>query len=274
MRNLWLAALFSIACVKPRGPIHYVGDPEAVVAIARTRPAAEGLRARFSIRIRTPEMSGTTPGSFIIRHPDRIRAEIYTPLGTPLLYLVSDGTSLHAWLERQRVFFRGDEAATVLGNLTGGAVGIDDVVALMTARLPMPDSETLHTGRIQFEEGGVVLELEGPGEVTVRAVVDPATGMVLRLRVWQGESASLEVMNGLIMDVRYEGRVRVGKVRLPARVEIHLPAMDWTITLTMKSWAEFQAPPSAFQLRPPVGAQVEDLVEALRDMAEKRAVHP
>lgn len=274
MIALWIGMLFTVGCVKPRGPVHYVGEPEAVVALARARPAAAGLRARFSVRIRTPDMGGTTPGSIIIAHPDRIRAEVYTPLGTPLLYLVSDGASLHAWLERQRVFFRGNEAADVLGNLTGGAVGIEDVVALVTARLPMPDSEILHTGRIQFAEGGVVLELVGPEEVTVRAVVDPATGMVHRLRVWQGESGSIENTDDLIMDVQYEGRVRVGKVRLPERVEIQLPSLDWTITLSIKSWSEFEAPDQAFRLQAPVGSQTKDLVESLKKIAEKQGVHP
>jgi hypothetical protein len=221
-------------------------------------------------------MSGTTPGSFIIDHPNRLRAEVYTPLGTPLLYLASDGASLHAWLERKRIFYKGDRAAAVLENLTGGAVGIEDVIAVMTARLPMPDSEILHTGRIQFEEGGVVLDLEGPEEVTVRAVVDPATGMVLRLRVWQGQgdSPGLRTKDGLIMDVRYEGRERIGKVRLPERIEIKLPAIQWTVTISMKSWVQAQVPETAFQLHPPVGAQTEDLVEALKKMAKKRSEHP
>jgi hypothetical protein len=272
--SVWWALLLSVGCIKSRAPTNYVGDPEAVVAIARTRPRAEGLRARFSVKIKTPDMGGTTVGSVIIGHPDRIRVEIYTPFGSPLFYLVSDGQSLHAWQHRDRIFYRGDDAGEVLSRLTGGAVGIDDVIALITARLPMPSAEILHTGQVVFAEGGVVLELKGPEEVTVRAVVDPATGMVVRLRVWAGEMAPRDYGDGLIMDVHYEGRSRAGKVRLPKQVKIELPVMEWTITLNIKSWSEYLPPDATFQLVPPVGATQVELVEALKKMAEKRAARP
>jgi hypothetical protein len=226
------------------------------------------------VKIKTPDMAGTTVGSVIIGHPDRIRVEIYTPFGSPLFYLVSDGQSLHAWQHRDRIFYRGDDAGEVLSRLTGGAVGIDDVIALITARLPMPSAEILHTGQVVFAEGGVVLELKGPEEVTVRAVVDPATGMVVRLRVWAGEMAPGDYGDGLIMDVHYEGRTRAGKVRLPKQVKIELPVMEWTITLNIKSWSEYLPPDATFQLVPPVGATQVELVEALKKMAEKRAARP
>jgi hypothetical protein len=272
MITVWL--MMAIGCLKSGPPVNYVGEPAAVVSIARTRPQADGLRARFSVKIKSPGMGGTTIGSVIISQPDRIRAEITTPFGTPMLYLVSDGGSLNAWLQRDRVFYRGNDAGEVLGRLTGGAVGMDDVIALLTARLPMPSAEILHAGRIHFADGGVELELAGPDEVTVRAVVDPGTGMLVRLRVWAGERNPVDVGDGLIVDVRYTGRTKVGKVRLPERVQIELPAMDWTITLSMKSWTAFDAPDQTFTLVPPAGAVEKDLVEVLKQMAEKRAEHP
>ena len=274
MIGVWWAILMVVGCVKSPAPFSYVGDPEAVVAVARSRPQAEGLRARFSLKISTPGMGGTVPGSVMIAAPDRIRTEIYTPFGTPLLYLVSDGTFLHAWQNRDQIFYRGEQAGEVLANLTGGAVGIDDVIALLTARLPMVGAEILHTGRVDFDKGGVALELASPEEVTVRAVVDPATGMVVRLQVRAGERADVETEDDLIMDVQYEGRVKVGKVKLPKRVLISLPSMQWTIHLTIKSWAEFEPPDSVFELSVPTGGQEKDLIESIKEMSKDKRERP
>ncbi len=269
-RLIWLTVLL-VGCFKPRGPVIHVMDPETVVMIARTRAIPPTLRARFSIRISTPERSATIPGSLLLQHPDHLRAEVYTPFGTPLLYLVSDGEGLHAWDQRQQVFYQGDYAGMVLQNLTGGAVGLEDLLSVFMARLPMPDSEILHTGRTVFEDGGVELMLMGPDEMSIRSVVHPSTGVLLRLQVWEGaaESDLTHAAGGMILDVEYEGELRIGRVRLPERVVMSLPQIGWKVTINYRSWSAVDVDPGVFQLAPPPGSRVMDMAEALQQAAER-----
>jgi hypothetical protein len=270
-----LLAAFVAGCIKPRGPIYHVTDPETVTLIARTRPMPQTLRARFSVRIQTESVSGTVPGSLLLDHPNRLRAEIYTPLGTPLMYLVSDGEGIHAWDQRQQTFYRGEYAGLVLRHLTGGAVGLDDLLSVLTARLPMPDSEILYTGRTVFAEGGVELMMVGPDEMSIRTVVHSSTGVVQRLQVWEGEAESelTRAKGGMIIDVQYEGEIRVGRARLPERVVMIFPQLKWTITVNFRSWSTAKVSETAFGLTAPPGARIIELAEALRKMSRQHTEH-
>ena len=212
----------------------------------------------------------TLPASVLIDHPDRFRVELLTPLGTPLLYLTSDGDSLHAWSQRDKVFYRGDEATDVLQRITGGSIGLSDFLALFTARLPMVDAEILHIGRTIFDDEGVVLIMLGPEDIRVRAVVDPQTGMVRSLRVDPpDEKSGFEEPEGeALMLVTYEGLERINKLVLPRHVHVSLPKLGWTVEMEAKKWKTIDQVPNAFSLSPPKGSTIKDLTEALRQLEE------
>lgn len=275
---LWIIVLFCVVgCFKRRTPLMQVMDPDTVVMVARTRSIPQTLRARFSVHISTPQQSVTLPGSLLIDQPNRVRAEIYSPFGTPLMYMVSDGQGLHAWDQRQKTFFHGAEAGEVLGHLTGGTVGLEDLLSVLTARLPMPDSEILLTGRTVFQEGGVELMLMGPDEMSVRTVVNPSNGVLTRLQVWEGEASSdlTRAEGGMILDVKYTGETRIGRARLPETITMNLPQMGWTITIKIRSWSIVEASPTAFQLKAPSGARVVELADAIKRLSlEKPGEHP
>ena len=97
MRLLWLMVVFTLGCAKRQGPImpEIIGDPDVVVSLARSRNKVDVLQGRFSLKLQTGEGSYTVPAAIVMDHPDRFRFELYTPLGTPLATLTSDGDALH-----------------------------------------------------------------------------------------------------------------------------------------------------------------------------------
>jgi hypothetical protein len=270
--NRWLLALACcvMACAKPRTTLRPMpaGHPEILVAHARSQSIKGALHGKFSTRLNTGSRDVTLPVSLLINHPDQFRVELLTPLGTPLLYLTSNGSSLHAWSQRDKVFYRGDEATDVLHRVTGGSIGLHDFLALFTARLPMVDAEILHIGRTIFDDEGVVLIMLGPDDIRIRAVVDPQTGMVRSLRVDPpDENSGFDEPEGepLIL-VTYEGLVRINKLILPKHIHVSLPKLGWTVEMEAKKWKSIEQVPDAFNLVPPKNSTIKDLTEALRQI--------
>ena len=271
MKHLWLILIVAFGCAKPRGPIvpAVVGDPDVVVALARSLNTSDTLQARFSVKIEMPDRSFTVPAAILMDHPDRFRFELYTPLGTPLGTITADGTTLHAWSQRDRTFYQGDDATAVLKRITGGAVSINDFLAIMTGTLPLVDAEILHVGRTVFEDEGVVLVMLGPDDIRIRAVIDPRLGVVRRLRVDPPSKTAgyTAPTTPPIIEVRYEGIIREGRSVLPQRITLDLPRLGWKIRLDAKRWRALNQAPDAFSMTPPPRAQIKDLVQALGEMA-------
>ena len=272
MKYLWIAIIVSLGCAKPRGPIvpAVVGDPDVVVSLARKKNTADVLQGRFSVKIDMAGRSFTVPAAMLMDHPDRFRFELYTPLGTPLATVTSDGNNLHVWSQRDRTFYRGDAAQTVLRGIAGGEVGIDDLLSIFTGSLPMVDSEILHVGRTVFEDGGVVIVMLGPDDIRVRATIDPRLGVVRRLRVDppSEEAGYEEPKTDPLLEVVYDGIVREGRSALPETITITLPRLNWSIRMTSKRWRALNQAPEAFALEPPPRSQIKDLVETLESMAQ------
>jgi len=270
MRSWWVwLLLLALGCVKPRGPVVPVGDPDVVVALARSRAMLTAINGRFSVTLNTGKREFTVPASMLLSHPDRFRIELYTPFGTPLMTATSDGSALHAWNQRDRIFYEGHEASQVLKRITGGEVGIDDFLAILTARLPLVDAEILHIGRTVFNDGGVVLVMLGPDDIRVRAVIDPKSGMVRRLRVDppSDDAGYAEPEGEPIIQVIYEGQTREGRVLLPSDTLVEMPRLGWSVRLVAKKWTALESAPDAFDLVAPPGATVKDLRKTLEDMA-------
>jgi hypothetical protein len=264
--TLWVLVL---GCAKPRGPMVSVGDPEVVVALARSRPMMDAMNGRFSLTVNTGEREVTVPLSMLLDHPDRFRIELYSPFGTPLMTATSNGTALHVWSQRDRVFYAGHEASAVLKRITGGEVGIDDFLAILTGKLPLVDAEILHIGRTVFDDDGVVIVMLGPDEIRVRAVIDPKSGLVRQMRVDPpSEQAGYEEPKGdPILQVTYEGQIRQEKVLLPASILVEMPRIGWVVQMNAKRWGALSEVPEVFDLTAPPSATIKDLRKTLEEMA-------
>jgi len=252
------------------------GDTLMVTVDAvRAAKAPFALQGRFSVRLESPGANGTVQGALILHQPDRFRIELLTPFGTPLFYVASDGRALNAWSQRDGVFYRGTDAERVLDQLTGGAVDLADVNALLTGLLPLPDAPIV--GLSEDHDGLVQVILQAPEDVRVLAVLDPKDELTRELRVVRVDSESTlpitdeAVPKGeTLVELRYLESMRVGRTRLPESVVVSLPTLGWTLELSFLSWDELGQIPEVFELAAPAGATELDLVATLQALAEER----
>lgn len=235
----------------------------------RSRKLPRSLQARFQIRVGSNGQSGSTTGAIITHMPDQFRLEILTPLGTPMLSVASNGTAIHAWSQQQNTFFRGDDAFAVLGELTGGAVTMVDVLQLLTGGLPLPDAPLLETAST---EQGVWFVLGGPRNVRVRALVSPKKRLVQRIEIGRAVSAESPEIAEVVAVVDVSDHMRIDGSLYPEEMTIDIPPVGWTLELTFHTWDELGQIPAVFDMPVPPGANVADLEQTLRKAAEDRSL--
>lgn len=257
---LLVAALLVLSgCGGKKGLKAAEADPAAAVAQLRARELPRALKAGFVVKVDGPELQGTTAGAMVLARPDQFNINIQTPLRTPLVYLASDGRVMHAFVAQDSTFFRGDDALAVLAELTGGAVGVADVLQVLTGGLPMPDADV---SDVRVEGDALQLTLAAPAGAVVEAAVDPRTALVRDLVVKKDDA--------VLVEVEVARAMRVGKQWMPEELELVLPTVGWTATLTFHSWDELGVVPDVFVLEKPAGAAEKDLVEALKGVAAEQ----
>lgn len=265
-----LAVVPLMACVRrvdaslPGAPT----SPQAIVQAARGRSAPFALQGRFTVRLEGPGVAGTTKGALVLGQPDLFRVEVHSPVGPPMMVLASDGKALNAWIAKGNRFFRGDDAAAVLDQLTRGAVNLSDVNQVLTGGLPLHDAPVHDLA--QDPDGLVRLSMDGPEGVQVHARLDPSTGLLASLEVVAGPDTFAPGLNLPVSLVLVEilSTMRAGRDRLPESIRMRLPTMGWTVSLDFLSWDELGQIPQVFSLAPPPGASEQELVAALRALAE------
>lgn len=269
MRLLLSCALVGLLGCGPRAVRRTSDDPAALLDAARARTVPFALQGRFAVTLRGPDLSASTNGGLVVHRPDRFRVEILTPLATPLLSVASDGQALHAFTSADRDFYRGDDAVAVLAELTGGAVSLADVVAVLTGMLPMAGADV--TSLTEREGGGAevglrVAPLPSGDQVVVRADLDP-DGVVRTVSV---ERSAVGGQPLVVLEVETLDTMRVGRSRLPEELQVRLPTLGWTVDLEFSAWDELGQIPDVFSLQPPPGSNEKDLVTTLRELAERR----
>lgn len=267
-RGLLLGALALPGLLTACGPKR-VSKAEAarVVDELRSRPLPRAMQARFQIKVGSNGQSGSTSGAIVTHMPDQFRLEILTPLGTPMISVASNGTAIHAWSQQRATFYRGDDALEVLGGLTGGAVGMPDVLQLLTGGLPLPDAPVLTT---EAREEGVLVVLGAPGDVRVRALVAPKRQLVRRVEIGRAPSSSSAEIEEMYAVFDISDHMRIDGALYPEELTIELPPVGWTLELTFHTWDELGQIPDVFDLQAPPNAKTADLEDTLRKAAEQQ----
>jgi outer membrane biogenesis lipoprotein LolB len=268
-RSCWVARLMlACALVVGCGPKR-VSRTEAtrVVEELRSRPIPRSLQARFQIKVGSASGSGSTTGAMVTHMPDKFRLEILTPLGTPMITVASNGEAIHAWSQQRATFYRGDDALKVLGELTGGAVDMTDVLRLLTGGLPLHDAPVLAT---EAREDGVLVVLGAPGDVRIRALIAPKKRLVRRVDIGLAPSSDSIEISELYAVFDIHDHMRIDGAHYPEEMLVELPPVGWTLELTFHTWDELGVIPDVFDIEPPAGGHVEDLEATLRKAADQQ----
>lgn len=263
MKNLapWLL-LLTLGCGPKQPPLPAVGGFDTVEQVrdaAWARAVPSTLQAKVSLNIDAPRqgVKGTARGGLQLHEPGHVRLDLFSPIGTPLLFLAADGQALRLFSTSKGEFLQAEDAEGALRSLTGGAAGLNDVVSVLAGRLPFAGA----TLRSSSREGGVSrLTFASPQGATAEVEVDEAT---LTTRAVRAMTATGE----LALTATYGAYVNVGGALVPEQVSVELPSLDMRLVLTLSSWEALSEVPDSFVLSPPEGIVPQDLLSALAALA-------
>jgi hypothetical protein len=231
--------------------------PETVLEQARARPSPDPVQARYHLKIRSKpmELAGSTGGALIFDRPGQGHLAVLGPLGAPLVTLTSDGTGLAVDLVRDRRHLLGLDAETVMREVTGGIVGIDDLFGILIGDIPLDEARI--KSQVEREDGTAQLVLQGPRKSTLMVILNPETGTPISM-------VAIGKAGRRLLVAEYEPFVaHDGDQWVPSVVHVEVPQLELTVDLRFKWWKTLDAVPDVFSLDAPDGVRSESLEEVM-----------
>jgi outer membrane lipoprotein-sorting protein len=181
-RSLLLLAsfLFSACATLPTLPAVPPPAEEVFQQVISRREALQGLKGLAQVRVSSPGKSFHGQQVLFARRPGFLRVESLSPLGTPLLYLVTDGKEIRFYNPEENRFYQGDYRAGSLSFALPMDLHPAEVVNFLLGGGPLADPDQISL-RPDSSEGLWVLELHSPSRgVTETLWVHPQSFHILR----------------------------------------------------------------------------------------------
>ena len=236
-------------------------DVAATLEMARARPIPERAQSRFNIRVRSRplEISGSTGGGLVVDRPGRMHLEVFGPLGATLAKVTSDGTALGVMMPRDKQHLVADSAEDALREVSGGALGLDDLVGLLLGDLPFDAAELV--GTTTLEDGEHELQLRSDTGIEVWVHLDPSLGTPSWLEARAEEGTTM-------VEATYGAFEESDGFLWPSEVEVFLPSVELTVGLKYRGFALIEQPPDIFEVATPEDYTRLDLEESLKRLAQ------
>ncbi len=252
----WMLAVLALGCTRGARPVALTEAPEDTLRRARERSVPDPVQTRLQLKIASPtlELAGSTGGGLVIDRPGRGRLDVFGPVGGRLVGATIDGEAMAVTLVQDKRVLVASDAETVLRELTEGAAGVDDLLAVLVGDLPLDGAEVVSQSR---DEAGVHVELQGPASTRFTALLEPTRAVPLSI---EGRGASGE----LLLDVTYDEWERIQGRWLPASVRLQAPSMELSLDLRYRQWVVPTEDPEVFDIDAPEGFTRESLEDVVR----------
>ncbi len=178
---LLLAAFLFCACAT-LPPLPAVPPPaeEVFQQVISRQAALQGLKGLAQVRVSSPGRSFHGQQVLFARRPASLRVESLSPLGTPLLYLVTDGKEIRLYNPEENRYYQGDYQPGSLSFALPMELHPSEVVNFLLGGGPSADPDKISL-RPDSSEGLWVLELHSPSRgVTETLWVHPQSFQILR----------------------------------------------------------------------------------------------
>ncbi len=268
MKELFCLALAALllGCPKTDAPLMAKRKPSQVVQAAHQRALPDALQARFQIKMRSKplKMAGSTGGGLLLARPGKMRLDIFAPIGPPLLKMTTDGEGLTVLVMRDRKGLVADDAERLMRSATGGAAGMDDLIAIFVGDLPFQDAKPKSSKRV---EGGIEVRFEGPKKTRIHVVLDESDGALRRLEAFDAQ-------DNTVLIARIEAYQLFDSYRLPTVVQLEVPAVELTLDIKYKKWLILDEEPKGFERSVPDSFESKSLQTVLDELKKKSAQQP
>jgi len=260
-----VAALL-MGCPKTDTPVAAKRTPNRVVQAAHDRTVPDALKARFQIKIRSKllKMAGSTGAGLLLHRPGKMRLDVFAPIGPPLLQMTTDGEGMTALVMRDRKGLVADDAEALIRSATGGAAGMDDLLAIFVGDLPFESAKPKSMKRV---EGGIEVRFEGPKGTRIHVVLGESQGELRRLEAFDAKGSTVLIAN--VQDYQ-----DVEGVLLPMVIGLEVPALELTLDIKYKKWLILHEEPQGFDRSVPDSFETQSLQKVLEELKKQPLPKP
>jgi outer membrane lipoprotein-sorting protein len=151
--------------------------------VTARQEALQGLKGLALVKITSPEKSLTNQQVLFARRPGYLRVESLSPLGTPLLYVVTDGQEIRLYLPEENRYYQGDFGPRALSFALPLELHPQEVVAFLLGGTPIRAPEKISL-RPEAGEGLWVLGLDSPSRGESQVLwVHPQSFHIVRAQI-------------------------------------------------------------------------------------------
>lgn len=201
------------------------------------------------VQVRTPEHSLNGTQVILAEKPDRLRAEILSPFGTPMLLLAADGKNLGVLHPSRNLFYTGAATPENIGRFVRIPLRLDDLVSVLLYQPPTIKASSEEA--FELKEGGWLL-VRHMSPRRQELTFNPLRQLV-EVSYFDRDTLTLKITYGKFTE---EGG------RFPHFFDIEIPGHKTTAKLEFSDPdTNGQLRPGIFQLSPPTGVTVIPLDE-------------
>lgn len=173
---IYFSACATLPVLAPQPP-----SPESLLEQVGARlRALQGLKGLAQVRVSSTEKNFHAPEVLFVRRPAFLRIESLGPLGTPQLYLVTDGQELSLYNPGENRYYLGQATASHLSSALPVSLEPEEVVAFLLGGLPLSDYENSSV-RADREKGLWILDLSSTSRGEHQSLwIHPQSFLILR----------------------------------------------------------------------------------------------
>ncbi len=162
------------ACARPMAPPAEKIPPDmGEILLQKLKDHAADFDSLSALaRVRMSSESRTMGGRQVLlaEKPNRLRAEVLSPFGQPLLILATDGSEVYVWDISEGKLYRGNASSGTIQRLLGLPIKLMDLIGILLYDPPLIS----HEQPVVFpaEGGGYLMILRGEDEWEQRMLFD------------------------------------------------------------------------------------------------------
>jgi outer membrane lipoprotein-sorting protein len=216
-------------CVRKAPVLEPVDLPVAPILerLGERRVSLASFQASGTLRIESRGQQWSGRALVLAKFPHRLRLELLSFFGQPVLYIVSDGEEAITWMPGENAS-RGFALGKVIAGFTSLPLQDDEAMLLLAGVVP----EFLYQETRLFrdpQDGDLVLSLEDQARRKVERVwLEEETGTVCRLQRIEGGSSLLDATFSEFAEANgssypREVKIEVGGAHLALRYQVFVP---------------------------------------------------
>jgi len=246
----FLAIGFSISgcATLPVLPTHPPSAEDLLKKVDARLRVPQGLKGLASLKVSSPDKNFQAQEVLFVQRPAFLRLESLGPLGTPQLYLVTDGRELSLYDPGDNRYYRGPATASHLSSALPILVEPEEAAAFLLGGVPLIDPE-ITSIREDREKGLWVLDLVSTTQGERQSLwVHPQTFQILRAESHSAGSSRCLTFSDFekIQGISFPKRIQLTSYEPKGQISLEYQEVELN-----PGWKE-----EDFQLPVPRGARV------------------